>query len=470
MPKPSAAPLWGGSSLTRRRQAIVALVASFVALLVGLAGLNIVAVYRIVQLSDGTMEIFQSTTRDLEVLNTLRNEQFRIRAWARSYVDSPRDRPELEHLISRAFNDSLAAAAAYEERHPRELVTSRDWRDIRSAMNELHQHIDRALEAARRGDGPSAGKHLADAGEMEFWTYGAFQRLMELETSETRDAAKNELLALRRTSRANTTLAVVASISAAVLLAIFLRTGRRYDSDVQERRVGAEARASELEAFASRVAHDLRNPLQALRTALELALLPGARARSDEVLARAQRSLSRLDALISTMLAFAQSGARPERGAHVSVREVLLELEAECQPRASERGIELVVQAPRELEVAMSPVLLRSLMGNLLDNAMKYLREEGPRRVEVSAKAADRQVLLTVTDTGVGIPPELMPMLFQPFYRGTTLGGGYGLGLATVKRLVDSHDGRLEVESDEKRGTAFRIFLPRWPIGLPVSP
>ena len=96
-----------------------------------------------------------------------------------------------------------------------------------------------------------------------------------------------------------------------------------------------------------------------------------------------------------------------------------------------------------------------------MNNAIKYTPEGG--RVRVSIRVRDEQLVMCVSDTGIGIPQEALPRIFDRFYRVGRPGRlikGTGLGLAIVKKIVEMHDGRIEVESEVAQGTTFTVYLP----------
>ena len=105
---------------------------------------------------------------------------------------------------------------------------------------------------------------------------------------------------------------------------------------------------------------------------------------------------------------------------------------------------------------------LTDAVNNLLSNAIRYTPAGG--RVSVECDCQDGQAVLAVSDTGIGIPKDELPRLFEEFFRGQmakqTVQHGTGLGLTIVKRVVDLHGGRIDVESEMGRGTTFRIRLP----------
>jgi signal transduction histidine kinase len=109
-----------------------------------------------------------------------------------------------------------------------------------------------------------------------------------------------------------------------------------------------------------------------------------------------------------------------------------------------------------------SPIRLRQMIANLLENAIRYTPSGGTVRVE--AEAEGDQVILRVSDTGPGVPPADQPYLFDKFFRASNVPEhvpGTGLGLSIVKSIVDNHGGRIWVDSTLGAGTTFTVVLPR---------
>jgi signal transduction histidine kinase len=134
------------------------------------------------------------------------------------------------------------------------------------------------------------------------------------------------------------------------------------------------------------------------------------------------------------------------------------------QAEAEARGIMLTLDLPETPLPfpAIEEDMLR-LLGNLLENAVKYTPSGGT--VSLALKASESQITIVVSDTGIGISPEAMPHIFDEFYRAANvkeLGTeGTGLGLSLVKRIVDLYQGQVHVESELGRGTTFTVTLLR---------
>ena len=146
----------------------------------------------------------------------------------------------------------------------------------------------------------------------------------------------------------------------------------------------------------------------------------------------------------------------------VSLDRELQELCEIYQPRASERGIKLELHIGEEfVTIPADTIRLHRALGNLLDNAIKYSRENGT--VSVSSWSTDQEIMVKIEDQGVGIDPTDLPYIFVPFHRGnsTDANKGFGIGLASVKAIVEGHGGRVLVESKPNEGSVFTVILPK---------
>jgi signal transduction histidine kinase len=246
---------------------------------------------------------------------------------------------------------------------------------------------------------------------------------------------------------------VALAISLAVLS---LKTLSRQEAIVRRR-------SEELEGFAGRVAHDLLNPISAAEMSLAATERGAAgNERMTTLAGRGRRSLSRARSLIDDLFAFAQAGARPLRGASTTVTDVVEGVVEELRAPASERGITLnVTPAIAPVAVRCAGGVLASLLSNLLRNAIKHMGNSPRRQVELRISPRYDRVRFEVEDTGPGLPPDLLGPVFDPYVRGRgTSEPGLGLGLATVRRLVEGHEGRYGVISKPGEGALFWFELP----------
>jgi signal transduction histidine kinase len=219
------------------------------------------------------------------------------------------------------------------------------------------------------------------------------------------------------------------------------------------------------EEFVASVSHELRTPLTSIHGFTSLVLerddLP------EEVrhhLGVVERNVDRLDRLVADLLQTAQV----ERGLVHLERErtdiaaiVRQSLEA-IRPSVAAQGLTLATRVPEHLVAMVDPQRFAQVVDNLLSNAVKYTPAGG--RVEVVLSVADERVDLVVVDTGIGIGARDRNHVFSRFFRTRQASQqsvqGIGLGLSITKAIVESHGGRIEVESEEGRGSTFRVRLP----------
>jgi heavy metal sensor kinase len=217
--------------------------------------------------------------------------------------------------------------------------------------------------------------------------------------------------------------------------------------------------------FASDASHELRSPLAALRSQVEVALR---RARSAEeyrdVLASCLEEIERLSRLADDLLELARADA--ERLdldlAEVDVAPVVAEVEAELASSADERRVALKAEVPEGLSVIADELRLRRVLANLVGNAIQYSRPEGGT-VLVTAGDGGGDAWIEVRDDGIGLEPQAREHVFDRFWRAdaarTIRRTGTGLGLAICREIVRAHGGRIDVESAPGRGSTFRVTL-----------
>jgi len=218
-------------------------------------------------------------------------------------------------------------------------------------------------------------------------------------------------------------------------------------------------RLSVLGQLTATVAHELRNPLSAIRNTLfnVRQLATNAGVKLDRPIARMERSIERCDRIISDLLEVTRN--RELNRADLRADRWLAEILAEQTIR---KPIVLSTElgAPGAV-VAADSDRLRRVVINLVDNAAQALAEtpgDRSKRLTVRTTVSDRELVLMVEDTGPGIPPENLSRIFEPLF--STKSFGTGLGLPTVKQIVKQHDGIISVDSEVGRGTCVTIRLP----------
>jgi signal transduction histidine kinase len=221
--------------------------------------------------------------------------------------------------------------------------------------------------------------------------------------------------------------------------------------------------------FVASVSHELRTPLASIKGYTELLLDGGAGALNPlqrEFLGTVFESGEQLEWLIDDLLDVSRLEANRfgMELARVRAEELVRAAVTRIRPLTDELVVELKVETEPNLpEVRGDPRRLEQVLNNLLSNAVKFTPPGG--KITVSArKAGDEGLEIAVSDTGVGIPAEDLPHLFERFYRAHNVAesaaSGTGLGLYISRAIVDMHGGTIAVESELHRGSTFRVWLP----------
>jgi len=239
--------------------------------------------------------------------------------------------------------------------------------------------------------------------------------------------------------------------------------------DVLElRRITRELTASNemLTQFAGQISHDLRNPLTALTGFLELASDSPDIDRAPQAarsLAHAESAADRMAAMIADLLEYARRGSAAPHPQRVRLDEVTADVVADLGVPIAASSATITMDA--DLEVWADRTLLGVVMQNTVANAVKFAAATGVEpRVEVRGAQTPAGSLITVDDNGPGVPRELRKRVFDLMDRGNAEGvDGLGLGLATCRRIVQAHGGRIAIEDSPLGGARVRITLPNPP-------
>jgi signal transduction histidine kinase len=223
-----------------------------------------------------------------------------------------------------------------------------------------------------------------------------------------------------------------------------------------------EQTISTLREFVADAAHELHTPLTALQANMELARDEENASERIRYLTRAQEQGQRLEALVKSLLDLSRIEAAESRSGFVPVDFIQLvrEVSEQFASRAEQGERVFAMQIPSDdLKVIGNEMQLKQVVMNLLENALKFTPPNGT--ISLHLERFEGQLALTVSDSGIGIPPEDLPHLFERFHRGRNVAEypGNGLGLAIVKAIVDSHSGSVEAQS-AGRGSNFVIRLP----------
>src|SRR5438105_3351013 len=422
------------------------LAVAFVGVVAAFIGSTMLVQHQAREIDADALMISRDAAPGIQVISDLRAEVREMQARVFRTVNGF---PASDIVDSRRRLDALLEhAVALPTDAPEALLLGK----LHSAVRAFDEAAERALEQARGGHRDVAQEtarnevfRLADAAG------AAANDLVQYDVEAAEKAAQRIEAARRRGNRTAWQLDAFCAAIAAFAAFVTVRTLRQFHRMQQANQELTERRAAELEQFAGRVAHDILSPLSAVSMAM--GIVEKSPAQSAAALERAQSSLSRVRRIVDGLLEFARAGARPEAAGRADVRAVTAGLFDELSPFAVQRDAVLRFEDVPECDVACSPGVLLSVLGNLLRNGLKYLGDAELREVALRVRQRRGRVLFEVEDTGPGIPASLGARIFEPYVRGPNTGApGIGLGLATVKRLVESHGGSLGVRAGARGG------------------
>jgi two-component system phosphate regulon sensor histidine kinase PhoR len=218
--------------------------------------------------------------------------------------------------------------------------------------------------------------------------------------------------------------------------------------------------------FVANVSHELRTPLASVRAMAETIVLHAGKDLrvAEEFAGKIIMEVDRLSAVSDDLLDLAQieSGRQPVRWQEMPLADVITQVLTNLAPLAREKQITLSSYVSPAIHIVADREAVEQILINLVDNAVKYTPANGT--ITVTAHEEQERVAITVVDTGIGIPPADRHRIFERFYRvdkgRSRASGGTGLGLAIVKHLVESHGGKVTVDSTPGNGSAFTFTLP----------
>jgi nitrogen-specific signal transduction histidine kinase len=331
------------------------------------------------------------------------------------------------------------------------------WQHALEDMQRFRNAIDRALPLSRQNLNAEASAIMMGVGNDFADLERAVDELVEINHDQVRSAADRQA-ALERSAAIVVIACQLAGLAGLVWIGWwgFRRVAREEQRAAEVRML--DLRNRELDAFAGRVAHDLRNPLSSiLFTIDQLALTT--EPEDESLIDRVRRGSRRIEAIIDDLLALSRIDAE-KRIEACNPAAVIAKLGKDFDERFGEDAkLHVDVETGR---VPYGEGLLQQAIWNLVENGVKYRRRGVTPEIKVSGRASGEGYVLRVVDNGIGMSAEEASRAFDPFYRADharTI-GGTGLGLTIVKRVVEAQGGAVSIERSSEPGTTFVLALP----------
>lgn len=370
------------------------------------------------------------------------------------------ERTSADQAMEVILREIQASSDKYTADLPRSEVGT--WLTLKETSEKLVKTVGVTVKYSNRKEAERARKHLEEVVKPISFELDVVANDLARQNVEETQKLLHQLQDLRL--RATQAAAAVVGLGVVLSLLVALQVTRllkRQEVTISEQMAELGRRNQELDSFASRVAHDLISPLSPLKGYLTLARRQSEDVATQELLAQAESSTGRMSELVEALLRFCRAGKPSEKSSaelDLAVTTILLEQ----SQAAAANGVELERHlAPHVLAMCPS-TLLQSIAQNLLSNAVKYTTGRPAAKVIVRVSVDKGEAVLEVADNGPGMSVASRQLLFTPFFRAPEARGrpGYGLGLATTKRLVEAHGGTIELQTEEGVGTRVTVRLP----------
>lgn len=292
------------------------------------------------------------------------------------------------------------------------------------------------------------------------------EQLVALEADKLAKAQKESDETVQQVIVALAVFCIFALVLAALvgrLIVKVLNQKRQYDSAQQELMTKIQKLAAARKETLEVVSHDLKNPLAAIKMALQMMKAENSKLDTKTGLGVIGRSTDSMERLVKDLLDHVkmESGTLNLEQSDCDVAQLGYDLARRFETLAAEKNIQILAKIPnRPLTVRCDLNRIEQAITNLVGNALKFTPAEGQVRFEI--QELKNAIAITVTDTGCGMNPDQIPHIFERFWQAReTSHQGTGLGLAITKSIVDAHGGRIFVESSVGKGSKFTILLPQ---------
>jgi signal transduction histidine kinase len=418
---------------------------------------NVLVLYRAREIRRATQDIVENMLRSVELVGRMRLDVSRERRLIDEHIleSETVGRARVEAEIAQSRDDFKRTAAAYGPlaSEPEERIV---WQRLQAAVDALDGPIAHALDLSRQDRDVEARAALRMM-ESQFQLISDDADALIGINGEQAQRHALQVTMMQRSGANFHTLLISIGVAATFIVGWWtIRLIGRREDQLTEYSAMLETRNRDLDAFAGRVAHDLRGPLSTINLAASRLSQQTPPAQEALLL---QRGVHRMEALIRDLLALSRIDA--EQSGFCDPKAVAAQVREDLVPRLSGEDATVLIDV-EDAQVRCAEGLLRQTLWNLIDNAVKYRRPNAAVRVELTGTAKEQDYELRVSDNGAGLSADESQKAFEPFYRSPKAQKipGTGLGLSIVKRIVEASGGTISVDSQPDHGTTFTIRLP----------
>lgn len=427
---------------------------SFVLIAALFATTNGIALYRGWALRQKTTGMMNNMLGGVELVQRVSRDIDRERHLAEAHVVATArpDMLRLERQIALVRADLEAAAQSYAQLGPADGERALWWK-LHADAKALEQPIDEVLRVSRDNQDTDARSLLA-ALESRFDTVDADVSALMRKDRDNAERTLASVVSMQQAARLFFGGLALLGVSLSLLVgAAATRLIRKREEQLEKYSLLLEQRNRDLDAFAGRVAHDLRGPLSTISIAAH-------RLRESPPGAMLDRGVRRMNALIEDLLTLSRIDSSAQ-AARCDPSQVAAQLREELEPQLAEADASLTVEVA-SARVRCVEGLLHQALWNLLENAVKYRRDGVHAEIAVEGHQNGAGYELSVRDNGVGMSADEAERVFEPFFRATATRDrpGTGLGLSIVKRVIETAGGTVRVASQPGAGTTFVLRLP----------
>ncbi len=433
--------------------------AAFAGIIAAFAAISLVGVSNARSVYAKNRSVMESSFTNIELVWQLERDLNREKLLLDDHIFESEEinTAEIEGRLAMVQEDYAVAARTYDVSAKSRLAEAA-WQQQKEEVAAIRRGSAQIIELSRRNDDLEARKRLV---ELEPRFDSLDMRTTEL-LQATRQDAEAQLVELGTRQRTSIYfldgLAIIGSALGVVIAIVVLGMVARREEELTRTALLLHERNRDLDAFAGRVAHDLRGPLTTINfTAARLSARAPDEAGTTAVL---RRAVTRMETLIRDLLALSRIGAETRLVASDPCLTAAAVAEEMAAPVEAAGGT-LTVTCEHAV-VVCSDGLLHQALWNLVDNSLKYRRSDAPPKIAITGRVADDAYELLVSDNGIGMSAESARQAFEPFFRAREAAeaAGTGLGLSIVKRVVEAAGGKVSVESIPEQGTTFTIRLP----------